>query len=283
MTIIKNIDGKIKCKRKLDLRLMSAAGAEWFVFRYDALGKLLDAVWSWTDKWQSKFDKRLLDEYGKQNELISIQHITDECDAILDKIVLVGNIDDKIKLGDDMEVKQANMKDLMIEREREECERMVEKMLDEFSYLKGNFENRKIEVEENINKLGKIELIVEKIESSMNFQVVQGYEKKGKEEKEIERKDICVGDEVQAKCNIITLKYPIEHGIITNIFYNGLRVAPEEHVILLTEAPLNPKANCAKMTQIMFETSNAPAFYVVMQVVLSLCLNGRITGIYCIR
>eukprot|EP01083_Nonionella_stella_P010830 30770_1 len=98
-----------------------------------------------------------------------------------------------------------------------------------------------------------------------------------------------VGYYHSSKSGILTMKYPIERGIVINwddtekiwhnTFYNELRCCPEEHPVLLTEMWDNPKANREKMTQIMFETYNVPALYIVTTNVLSLYASGRETGV----
>ncbi|KAF7331005.1 Actin 1 [Mycena venus] len=91
-------------------------------------------------------------------------------------------------------------------------------------------------------------------------------------------KDFFVGDAAQSKRDVLTLKYPVERGIVTNwddmekiwyhTFHNELRVDPDQHTVLLTETPLNPKAHHEKMAHIMFETFNCPAFCVTTGLVL---------------
>jgi hypothetical protein len=81
------------------------------------------------------------------------------------------------------------------------------------------------------------------------------------------QKDAYVGDEAQSKRGILTLKYPIEHGVVTN--WDDMEKIWH-----------HPKANRDKMTQIMFETFNVPAMYVAIQAVLSLYASGRTTGEY---
>lgn len=105
----------------------------------------------------------------------------------------------------------------------------------------------------------------------------------------IGQKEVYVGDEAQSKRGVLSLKYPIQHGVVSNwddmeklwqyTFNNELRVAPDDHPVLLTEPPLNPKANREKMTEIMFESFNVPATYIAIQAVLSLYASGRTTGI----
>jgi len=110
-------------------------------------------------------------------------------------------------------------------------------------------------------------------------------------------KEYYVGEEAQQKRGILVLKFPLEHGVITNwedmekiwahTFDNELRVVvggeseDDEDVagVLLTEAPMNPRENRERMTQIMFETFNARRFYVAIQAVLSLYASGRTTGV----
>eukprot|EP01126_Amoeba_proteus_P057650 TRINITY_DN734_c0_g1_i1.p1 TRINITY_DN734_c0_g1~~TRINITY_DN734_c0_g1_i1.p1 ORF type:complete len:388 (-),score=74.84 TRINITY_DN734_c0_g1_i1:88-1251(-) len=104
------------------------------------------------------------------------------------------------------------------------------------------------------------------------------------------RKDCYLGDEAQHARGMLSLKYPIVHGVIVDwedmvklwkhTFYE-LSVNPEEHPLLLTEPPLNPKKNREDIAEVMFESFNIPFLYIAVQAVLSLYASGRTTGVVC--
>ena len=104
----------------------------------------------------------------------------------------------------------------------------------------------------------------------------------------LEQKDVYVGEDAQIKRGVLNTSYPIEEGYIKDwedmekvwkhTVYDELKVTPEEHPILLTEAPQNPDENREKMTEMMFEVFNAPCLYVQQQPVLGLYANGKTTG-----
>ena len=64
--------------------------------------------------------------------------------------------------------------------------------------------------------------------------------------------DIFVGEKANELRGILKLKYPTTHGIITDWAdmqqiwqhaYSNLNVVQDQHPVLLTEAPLNPRSN----------------------------------------
>lgn len=103
------------------------------------------------------------------------------------------------------------------------------------------------------------------------------------------QKDAYVGDEAQSKRGILTLQYPMEHGVIVrwddmekvwhHAFFGELRMAPEEHPVLLTEAPIASKQSRETTAKIMFETFNVPGLYIAPDGVLALYASGATTGV----
>ena len=70
------------------------------------------------------------------------------------------------------------------------------------------------------------------------------------------------------------LKYPIEHGIVTN-WTDMMKITPEERLVSLTDALLNPNANRERMTQITSETFNVPALYAAIQTTVRFGTHDR--------
>lgn len=111
----------------------------------------------------------------------------------------------------------------------------------------------------------------------------------GDKDDDVEGEETFVGNTAQQNRGLLRLTYPIEHGVVTNwadmerlwnhTYTLDLKTNAEDHPLLITEAPLNPRTNRDKMCQVLFEQFNVPCIYVSIQAVLSLYALGRTTGV----
>uniref|UniRef100_A0A3P9L3Z6 Uncharacterized LOC101162803 n=1 Tax=Oryzias latipes TaxID=8090 RepID=A0A3P9L3Z6_ORYLA len=102
------------------------------------------------------------------------------------------------------------------------------------------------------------------------------------------QRETYIGQEAQNMRGVLALKRPIQNGTIQNWddmekiwahTFLELRVEPENHPVLLTEAAMNPLENRQRMVQIMFEVFSVPFTYVALQAVLGLYAAGKTTGV----
>lgn len=102
--------------------------------------------------------------------------------------------------------------------------------------------------------------------------------------------DTFIGRSAQQHRGLLSIKYPMEHGtvvdwndmeLIWHYIYSKeqLQTFAEEHPVLITESPSNPRRNRERTAEILFETFNVPALFMSMQAVLSLYASGRTTGV----
>ncbi|BEI80258.1 hypothetical protein CcaverHIS002_0107870 [Cutaneotrichosporon cavernicola] len=102
-------------------------------------------------------------------------------------------------------------------------------------------------------------------------------------------KDLMIGDEAAENRSFLQMSHPMEHGIVKNwgdmehlwdyTFYEKLKVDTRGRKVLLTEPPMNPKANRQKMAEVMFERYQFGGVYVAIQAVLTLYAQGLQTGV----
>lgn len=103
-------------------------------------------------------------------------------------------------------------------------------------------------------------------------------------------KDQMICDEINNQTRpYLDLTYPVEHGVIKNwedeqlvleyLWNQKLKINPEEHKILVTEAPLNPLENRKKLMEILLEKYGFEAVQFSPQALLVLYAQGLATGV----
>jgi len=98
-----------------------------------------------------------------------------------------------------------------------------------------------------------------------------------------------VGEDALAKGEAVRLSRPVEKGeirdwesfkkVLHHIYYNELRIAPEEQPVILSNSMFNKRGNRERLTQVMFEDFNVPAIYLGTNEAFALYATGKTTGL----
>lgn len=101
-----------------------------------------------------------------------------------------------------------------------------------------------------------------------------------------------VGRKLDEHRGSFLVEYPMDKGHILNGGWDAMEALwehlyskpninakTEDHPVLFSEAPLNPRQNRDKIAEIFFETFRAPALFFAPPAVLSLYASGRTTGV----
>lgn len=103
------------------------------------------------------------------------------------------------------------------------------------------------------------------------------------------RKETFVGQELINPEVRLKLVNPLRHGVIVDwdsvqgiweyIFHKEMKIAPEEHAVLVSDPPLSPHTNREKYAEMLFETFSTPAMHIAYQSRLSMYSYGRTSGL----
>ncbi|KAM5297740.1 actin-like protein 7A [Glossophaga mutica] len=103
------------------------------------------------------------------------------------------------------------------------------------------------------------------------------------------RKETFVGQELLNSEARLRLINPLQHGIIVDwdsvqaiweyLFQQEMKIAPEEHAVLVSDPPLSPHTNRERYAEMLFETFGTPAMHIAYQSRLSMYSYGRTSGL----
>lgn len=112
------------------------------------------------------------------------------------------------------------------------------------------------------------------------------------EQENVGPSSMFIGQKLDQHRGAFLLSHPMDKGYIQESKFDemekifehiyqkqNLNAKLDEHPVLLTEAPLNPKSHREQIAELFFETYRAPAVFFCPPAVLSLYASGRATGV----